>query len=276
MTKRFADLHLHSTLSDSTFTPEEVIERARKAGLSAVAITDHDCVDAIEPALKIAKLYSIELIPAVELSSENKEDEVHILGYFIDWRDKWLLDKLDKMRICRIERVKKIVEKLKNHDIDINIDEIFALSGCGSVGRLHIAQIMLKRGFVPDIKEAFRKYIGNNAPCYVSKFKLSPAEAIKIVHRAGGIAILAHPVVLKGESVLCSVINDGINGIEVYHPDHSHADTIYFLKFAASHKLLVTGGSDCHGFGKERVLIGSVKIPYELVDRLKDAVKRRY
>lgn len=276
MTERFADLHLHSTLSDSTFTPKEVIERAKKAGLSAVAITDHDCVDAIEPAFKIAKSHNIELIPAVELSSENKEDEAHILGYFIDWQDKWLLDNLEKMQICRIERVKKMAEKLKNHGIDIDVDEIFKLSGGGSVGRLHIAQVMLKEGYVPDIKEAFRKYIGNNAPCYVSKFKLSPKEAIKIVHRAGGISILAHPVVLKGERILYDMIDDGINGIEVYHPDHSQADAIYFLKFATKHKLLVTGGSDCHGLGKERILIGSIKIPYELVDRLKDAVKRRY
>ncbi|MBM3253317.1 MAG: PHP domain-containing protein [Candidatus Omnitrophica bacterium] len=274
MPKKFADLHIHTTLSDSTFSPKEVIERAKEHKLSAIAITDHDCVDAIEPALQLAELYGIEIIPAVELSSEDNDLEVHILGYFIDWRDKRFAYELNEMRKRRIERMEKMIKKLKDHGVEINIESIFKLSQCGSIGRLHIAQAMLKGGYVKNIKEAFRKYIGDKAPCYVSGFRISPQEAIGTINRIGGIAVFAHPGTLKKEDLLLDLVSDGLKGIEVYHPDHSQADILHYLKIATKYKLLVTGGSDCHGFGKEHILLGSVRIPYEFVEELKDAAKR--
>lgn len=271
MSKKFADLHIHSTFSDGTLSPSEIIKKADKEGLSAVAITDHDCVDAIEPALKEASLYGIEVIPGVELSCEYNSNEVHILGYIIDCKDIWFREKLKKLCQRRIERVGKIVERLKLHGVDIGTDHIFKLSGCGSVGRLHIAQAMQEKGYVSNLKEAFNKYIGDKAPCYVGNFKLTPEDCIEMIDRIGGISILAHPGTLDTDELLSRLIDSGLDGIEVYHPDHRQSDVVNYLKIATRYKLLITGGSDFHGTRKEGVSLGSSKIPYELLEKLKDA-----
>ncbi len=271
MSKKFADLHIHSTFSDGTLSPSEIIKKANKEGLAAIAITDHDCVDAIEPALKEAALYGIEVIPAVELSCEYKSNEVHILGYIIDYKDIWFRDRLKKLCQIRIDRVGKIVEKLKLYGVDIDTDHIFKLSGCGSVGRLHIAQAMQEKGYVSNLKVAFDKYIGDKAPCYVGNFKLTPEDCIEMINKIGGISILAHPGTLDTDELLKRLIGCGLRGIEVYHPDHRQSDIVNYLKLATRYKLLITGGSDFHGTRKEGVPLGSTKIPYELLEKLKDA-----
>ncbi|MFH0839208.1 MAG: PHP domain-containing protein [Candidatus Omnitrophota bacterium] len=272
MIQKFADLHIHSTFSDGTCSPKEVIKQAHEHKLSAIAITDHDSVDAIESALTIAESYDIELIPAVELSAEEDTSEVHILGYFIDWQNPWFLSELEKQRQCRIDRVEKMVKKLNEHNIKIDVESVYKISGCGSVGRLHIAQVMLNRGYIVNIKDAFTKYIGAASPCYVGGFKLSLKDTIAMIHKAGGIAVCAHPGTLSNIHLLYRLIDYGIDGIEVYHPDHVSTDTKRYLKIAAEHKLLVTGGSDWHGHRKEGVTIGVIKVPYELVKQLKDRV----
>ncbi len=271
---KVADLHVHTHLSDGTFSPEKVVEYAKAKGLDAIAITDHDCCGGITPAIIAAKDLDLEVIPGVELTAELDEEEIHILGYFIDWQDEFFLKKLDEIIRVREERAKEILRKLKKHGVEVSEEELFGLSGPGCVGRLHIAHLLVRKGAVSSIEKAFRKYIGNNRPCYVKKFKLLPKQAVTMIKDVGGIAVLAHPKVtyIKDrsiEDIVKELARDGIQGLEVYHSDHTAKDENRFKALAEKYNLLITGGSDCHGLGKREVLIGKVKIPYELVEKLK-------
>lgn len=267
---KLADLHVHTNLSDGTFTPEKVVKYAKRMGLDAIAITDHDCVSGIAPAMAAAKDIGVEIIPGVELTAEMDDKEIHVLGYFIDWQNV----KLDEIIKVRVERAKKMLQKLKEHKVDVSEEELFELSGPGSIGRPHIARLLLKKGFVSSIQQAFKKYIGDGKPCYVKKFKLTPAEAVALIKGVGGVAALAHPMTIYSEDktieeIVGLLVKDGIQGIEVYHSDHKKKHEVMLKELARRFNLAVTGGSDCHGFGKKEVLIGKVKIPYELVENLR-------
>ena len=272
---KVADLHVHTYLSDGTFSPEKAVQYSKAKGLAAIAITDHDCCAGITPAIMAAKDLDMEIIPGVELTAELDEQEIHILGYFIDWQDRAFLKRLDKISKVREERAREILKKLKGHSLEISERELFDLSGPGCVGRLHIAHLLVRRGFVSSIQEAFAKYIGNNGPCYVKKFKLLPKEAVDMIKDVGGVPVLAHPKLSyikdrSTEDIVRALVKDGIEGIEAYRSDHNAKDEKAFTSLAEKYNLLVTGGSDCHGLGKKEVLIGSVKIPYELVEKLKE------
>ena len=274
---KLADLHVHTNLSDGTFTPEKVVEYSKKMGLDAIAITDHDCVSGIAPAINAARDIGIEIIPGVELTAEMDDKEIHVLGYFVDWQDSSFVKKLDEIMKVREERAKEILKKLKEHKVDVSEEELFELSGSDSIGRPHIARLLLKKGFVSSIAQAFRKYIGEGKPCYVKKFKLTPAEAAAFIKRFGGVPVLAHPMTIYSEDktiedIVGLLVKDGIQGIEVYHSDHKKKHEVMLQALAEKFNLAVTGGSDCHGFGKKEVLIGKVKIPYDLVENLR---KRR-
>lgn len=273
---KLADLHVHTNLSDGTFSPEKVVEYSKVKGLDAIAITDHDCVMGITPAVIAAKGIDLEIIPGVELTAELGEEEIHILGYFIDWQKNSFVKKLEEIVKVREQRAKEILTKLRKYKLEISEKELFRLSGAGCVGRLHIAHLLVRKVYVFSISEAFKKYIGNKSPCYVKKFKLSPKEAMDMIKGVGGVAILAHPKTVNFENkttedILKRLIKDGIGGIEVYHSDHTAKDEDNFKALAKKYNLLVTGGSDCHGLGKKRVLIGKVKIPYEFVEEIRKA-----
>ncbi|MFH1479549.1 MAG: PHP domain-containing protein [Candidatus Omnitrophota bacterium] len=275
-----ADLHVHTTLSDGTFSPEKVVEYSKEQGLSAISITDHDCCDAIRPAIKKGDSIELEVIPGVEMTAELGEDEMHILGYFIDWQNPSFIKRLKEISRIREERARRILKKLRDKGLDILDEELFQLSGAGSVGRLHIAHLLVKKGYVSSITRAFRDYIGNNGPCYVSKFKMTPKEAIDMINKFGGVSILAHPGTINTknrtiEETMEFLIKDGIKGIEVYHSDHNKAKETKFMDIAKRYSLLMAGGSDCHGLAKKDVLIGRVKIPYHLVEAIKDARPKR-
>lgn len=269
---KFADLHVHTSLSDSTFSPEEVIQHAAHYGLSAVAITDHDCVSGISPTIKFASHYDIEVIPGVELTAEIEDCEVHILGFYIDWQNKWLMGELEKICQIRVERIHKMVERLRQSGINITAQEVLELSGKGSVGRLHLARVLEKKGCVSSIEEAFKKLIGDGCPCYVKRLRPTPKEAIGMINKVGGIAVLAHPHTMYGDTLIPQLIQDGIKGIEVYYSDQSEFAIRRYEDLAHKHNLIITGGSDCHGLGKGEVSMGKVKIPYELVEKLKSSV----
>lgn len=278
MTKS-ADLHVHTNLSDGTFSPERVVEHSKAKGLDAIAITDHDCCKGIDPAIIIGRELDVEIIPGVELTAELEESEVHILGYFIDWQNASFVKKLDEIIKVRNERAKEILRKLREYKIDIQDEELFGLICGGSVGRLHIAQLMVRKGFVRSIRKAFKKYIGDRGKCYVRKFKLSPKEAVDMIKDVGGVAVLAHPntVNIKDKNtsdIVSLLVKDGIQGIEVYHSEHKTEDENKFKDLAEKYNLLITGGSDCHGFGKSEVLIGKVKVPYKLVEELKKVASK--
>lgn len=268
---KFADLHLHTVFSDGTYTPEELVERALRAGLSAIAVVDHDTVNGVGPTRSSAEKNDLEVLAGVEVSAEHNNQEIHILGYLVDYQKKSLLDKLEALRNNRIERIYKIVGKLSALGIELDPQKVFALAGSGTVGRLHVARALVKEKLVPSIYEVFQKYIGDNCPAYVLGFRFSPQEAIKFIKDSGGIPVLAHPYVLKNDALIQELIGFGLMGLEVYYPEHSQGEVNFYLDLARKNNLLVTGGSDCHGKAKPEVRIGSVKLPYELVEKLKEA-----
>lgn len=274
---KYADLHVHTSYSDSTFSPEEVVSCAKEKGIAAIAICDHDSVDGIEPCEALASKVNIEIIPGIEMSAEKVDAEIHILGYFIDWRQEWFQKKLKEIRKSRVERVYKIIDKLKAFKITIDAEEVFRLAGNNaSVGRLHIAQAMLNSGTAKNMREVFEKYIGFLKPCYVPYTKFSPEEAIQIILRVGGVPVLAHPDLMGRDEYIDEFVGYGLRGIEVYHTDHKPQVSKHYEEVAQRLGLVMTGGSDCHGLGKGRILMGTVKVPYELVEKLKkeaDSVK---
>jgi len=268
---KFADLHLHTIFSDGTYTPQELISESVRSGLSAIAVVDHDTVSGIEPAIKIAKIKNIEVLAGIELSAEYDGLEVHILGYLIDYKRENFIDKLEVLKENRIERIYKIVDKLKNMGVMLEAESVFDIARGGTVGRLHVARAMVSAGLISSTAEAFRKYIGDKCPAYVCNFRFSPSEAIKLIKEVGGIPVLAHPHTLNKDELIPKFVDCGLMGLEVYYSEYTQAMVNFYLGLAKEYNLLVTGGSDCHGNAKPEVKIGSVKIPYELVEKLKEA-----
>ena len=266
---KFADLHLHTLFSDSTYTPDGLIREVVKSGLSAISVVDHDTIDGIEPTKGLASSQNIELLPGIELTAEYDGMEIHILGYLIDYKNKELKERLDSLKNNRIERIHKIVEKLRHMGIGLNAQDVFEIAKHGTVGRLHVARAMVKKGLVNSIQEAFGKFIGDRCPAYVAGFRFSPKEAIKLIRDVGGISVLAHPHILKRDNLIPEFINYGLMGLEAYYPEYTQAMTNFYLSLTQKYNLLVTGGSDCHGDAKPEVKLGSIKIPYELVEKLK-------
>jgi hypothetical protein len=266
MTRKFADLHVHTRASDGDFSPEEVIRQAKEIGLAAIGIADHDTVGGIDEALKASEKYGVETVPGVELSSEFEQSEVHILGYFIDWHDRGFNDELHKFQEARKVRAGKILEKLHKLGINISHEEVAAVAGDGVIGRPHIAEVLAQRGYVRTKDAAFAKYLASGRPAYVPKYRLLPKDSIDMIHRIGGVAILAHPVFAQANHLLPDLVEFGLDGIEVYHSKHDSATTEYYKKVAEELHLLATGGTDCHGVNSP---LGTVKVPYEVVEKIK-------
>ena len=269
---KFADLHLHTLYSDGTYSPEELIRQAKKAGLAAIAVTDHDTVEAIPLVIEAAQ-GEIEIIPGIELTAKYETLEIHILGYFLDYKNEELKQALAGLKENRVERAYKILEKLKELGLDLDPEAVFGIAKGGIVSRLHIARAMCNQGLVGSIPEAFQRYIGDRSPAYVLGFKYSPQEAIALIKDNGGIPILAHPYLLKSDDLILQLIKAGIMGLEVYYPEHTQGMMNFYAELVAKNNLLATGGSDCHGDAKSNIKIGSIKIPYELVEKLKAGLK---
>ena len=270
---KYADLHLHTVFSDGTSTPAELIEEAEGEGINCISIVDHDTVLGIEPALESAGEKDIEVLPGIELTAEYNNQEIHILGYLFDYKDRAFRNKLEDLRQNRIERIYKITDKLKGIGLNLEADKVFALSKLGTVGRMHIAMAMVNDGLVGSAAEAFSRFIGDKSPAYVCGFRFSPAEAIGLIRSVGGLAVLAHPYSVK-DDILTQLIEIGIDGLEIYYPEHSQSCINFYLNLAQKHNLLITGGSDYHGRAKPEVKIGSAKIPYSCVESLKQAKEK--
>ncbi|MFH1459984.1 MAG: PHP domain-containing protein [Candidatus Omnitrophota bacterium] len=275
--KEFIDLHVHTNFSDSSFSPEEVVAYALKKKIRAIAITDHDCVDGIAPALEAAASSELEIIPGIELTAVKSGMEIHILGLLIDWDNQKFAEKLKKIRDDRVERMHQMIEKLKSHGIEINPKDIFPLSQKnGAIGRLHLARALVKDGVVHSVQAAFNRFIGEHKPCYVKKSHVEPQDAFKMIQKLNGIAILAHPGLMMADFFIPDFVEQGLMGIEIYHTKHSDKITHYYKNIAKKYNLLISGGSDCHGMGKGEPLIGKVKVPYEVLEKLKQAKLLKY
>lgn len=265
-----ADLHIHTTASDGLLSPEEVVMWANRKRLKAIAITDHDTVNGIDSAFAAGKRYNVEIVPGIELSTIHGEEEIHILGYCINYKEQWFIDMLEKIHSSRFERAANMIAKLNNLGIDITLDEVIKTAEDGILGRPHIARVMMEKGYISSIKEAFKTYIGKGCPAYVERYKLSSSEAIDIIEKLDGVSVLAHPGLIRNKKHISEVIDLGIKGIEVYHSKHDENTTREVLSIANSRDLLITGGSDCHGMTvNNEPILGNFSIDYKCVERLK-------
>lgn len=271
----YADLHLHTYFSDGTYSPEELAGHARRTGLHTVALTDHDTVEGCVPMAAACLAVGVEFIPAAELTTEIHHHELHILGYFLDVQNPRLLEQLNKFQAVRQQRISEMVARLNQLKIPIQAEAVFALANCRSPGRPHIARALVQGGWCSGVDEAFERFLKKGRPAWVPKFKIQSAEAIELIHQSGGLASLAHPGINHCDEVIPSLVEAGLDGLECFHTKHSTHATQKYLEIAERHQLLVTGGSDCHGMSKGQPLIGSVKVPYECVQRLRDRVEKR-
>jgi 3',5'-nucleoside bisphosphate phosphatase len=244
------DLHTHSYYSDGYHSPEKLIEKAKNQGIKILSITDHDSVNAFSEAAEYAEKAGIEVIPGVEISTDIRDTEVHILGYFVDPQNKDLEHYLNFFREERYKRAIRMVNKLNILGLDITIDDVMVFAKDSAIGRPHIAQALLAKGQVKSFFEAFYKFIGNHAPAYERKVHLSPQSAFKIINDAGGLSFIAHPGNMP-EILIKELIDAGVDGIEVIHPSHSPEQVKFYRGIVIEYFLLESGGSDFHGGKRE-------------------------
>jgi predicted metal-dependent phosphoesterase TrpH len=271
----FADLHLHSHFSDGTYSPEEVVAHGARFGLAALALTDHDSVEGCLRMAAACAAADIEFIPGAELTAEQGGNELHLLGYFLDTHHAKLLAEIAKFQAVRQNRIREMVARLNRLNIPLPADAVFALANCRSPGRPHVARALVNAGLVGSLDEAFERFLKKGRPAWVPKKKMSARQGIELIHEAGGLAVLAHPGLNRTDEVIPGLVEAGLDGIECFHTKHSTTTSERYLEIADRFKLLVTGGSDCHGLSKGKPLIGTVKLPYEHVARLKSRVESR-
>lgn len=264
------DLHIHTDFSDGTMSPGQVVKEASRLNLHTIAITDHDTVDAIETAQIAGGMEGIDIIPAIELSSNYRSVDIHLLGYFIDIKNCALLEKLAELRSERVGRVKKITQKLRALGVNIEHQEVFDISKDGSPGRMHIADVLCRKGYCSGIRESFQKYLSDNGPAYVPKEALTLKDAIELIISSDGVPVLAHPGVTKRDTLIPKMVEYGLQGIEVYYPTHQPDAVKRYMRIAKKYDLVVTGGSDCHGNRKPDITLGSIRISDDLVGRIRE------
>ena len=270
---KFADLHLHTQFSDGTFTPEELVLQAQKCGLACIALTDHDTVEGCLRAATACAAVKMDFITGAELTAEHADTEVHILGYFLDTENQVLLEKIAKFQAVRQNRIREMCAALNQLGIPLQAESVFALANCRSPGRPHVARALVKEKLVASLDEAFERFLKKNRPAWVPKAKMSALESVELIHQAGGLAVMAHPGLNRTDDIIPDLVDAGLDGIECFHTKHSTVMAERYLEIAEKYDLLVTGGSDCHGFSKKAPLIGTVKLPYEHVEKLYAAKK---
>jgi len=265
------DLHLHTTASDGRWEPEKLVDLAAERGLRVMAVTDHDTVSGIEPALRQAEKYpGLTVIPGIELSTHAPEGELHLLGYFIDHHNPELLSVCRKMRSDRAERARMMVEKLNALGVMVSWEKVKQIAGESNIGRPHIARALLEDGYITSFEEAFELYLSRGKPAYVERFKITPQEAIELVARCGGLPVMAHPLTVNNhEKVITELSAAGLEGIEVHYKDYGREERQALLAIARKLNLLATGGSDYHGIDdRSEILPGKAGVPENVVAAL--------
>lgn len=273
------DLHAHTTASDGSLTPRQLVERAARQGVKALAITDHDTLDGLAEAFSAGQEFGVEIVPGLEISAEFPIGTMHILGYYIDTESQLLLENLAMLRQARNTRNPRIIKKLQELGLDITLAEVEEVAGGEVVGRPHFARVMIAKGYVQTANEAFEKYLAKGAPAYFDKARLDPQVALEVIKKAGGVSVLAHPYQLKTKSneELTKIIADlkmmGLDGLEVIYSRHSTQQVADYQALAQHYDLLVTGGSDFHGVTKPDIEVGiglgQLVIPPVLLDHVK-------
>lgn len=280
--ERAADLHVHSNASDGSVPPSELPAMAAKAGLDAIALTDHDTLEGVETAREGGKECGVLVVPGVELTgyapaAEGEEEvEIHIIGLYVDVEDEALADRLEELRATRTERVRKIAELLQDLGEDIEAEDILARAGGDSVGRVHVARELVERGVCRDVSDAFNRFLAQGEPAYVPKEHMTPAEAVKLIRRAGGCAVLSHPGLLADmEMYLPELLEAGLDALEVHYPRHSASQEKELMDLAEEYDLLVTGGSDFHGEAKPYISLGQETVSFIELHKLEQRALAR-
>jgi len=272
------DLHTHSTASDGIYSPTELLQGAKVAGLSVLALTDHDSTDGLPEAAQTASQLGIELISGIEINTAIPTGEVHILGYFLEYGRPAFQSILQTLRDVREQRGQRIVERLNAQGVPITWQRVREIAK-GSLGRPHIAQVLMEGGYVQSISEAFDKYIGSHCPAYVPRYSLMPEDAIHLIASANGLPVMAHPFNHPGPSLLHAMLGDlrqaGLVGLETYYGEYTTDQEQQLHALADAYSLIPTGGSDFHGPGIHPTPLGGRYVPYETVDRLKQEVAKR-
>ncbi len=266
----FADLHLHTAFSDGTYSPEELTGHGARHGFACMALTDHDTVEGCARMALACQAAGIEFLPATELTAEFKGTELHIIGYAIDIEHARLLSEMKHFQDVRQERIREMVGRLNRLNVEISEDDVNQIANCNSPGRPHVARALIKNKVCVTLDEAFERFLKKGRPAWVPKFKISADDAIALIHEAGGLAVMAHPGLVHHDSLIPDLVASGMDGIECYHTRHPTSAVEHYLEIAEEHRLLVTGGSDCHGMNKGQPLIGTIKLPYQHVEQLKE------
>lgn len=280
---RQIDLHVHTTASDGTFSPAEVVELANKNHLAAIAITDHDCIAGVDEAVLTGTRLGVEVISGAELScSYDGRKEIHILGLFIDPHDISLTSRLTELKEIRDQRNERIAERFHEIGIPVSMDELKAMYPDAVITRAHFASYLYAKGLAKSVKEVFDRYLNDNGPCYVPREKLNPKDTIRLIHNAGGLAILAHPVRYHmGNDTLAECVRNltrlGLDGLEALYSTYTASEESQIRRLAKENHLVISGGSDFHGNNKPFIALGKgtghLSIPYDILDNLKSHLK---
>jgi predicted metal-dependent phosphoesterase TrpH len=270
------DLHTHTTASDGLLAPAALVGEARSRSVGLLAITDHDTTAGLEEGLAAGRTEGVEVWPAVELSCDVAIGEVHILGYFVHWRLDWFQTLLGRLREGREKRAERMVERLAVLGAPVPLSRVEALAVGGTIGRPHVARALVEAGHVKSVSEAFDRYIGRHGPAYVERLKVTPAQAVEVIRAAGGIAVLAHPGWGVSDELILELVTAGLDGVEVYYPDHVPAQVERYTALARHHGLLVTGGTDFHGNDLATgVPVGSQYVPEAVIEPFRAAAAAR-
>ncbi|NBH15328.1 PHP domain-containing protein [Lachnospiraceae bacterium] len=276
--QKLIDLHTHSSYSDGTLTPEELMYHAKECGLSAIALTDHDTILGIDKARPLARSLGVELVPGIELSTDFEHQEIHILGYFIDETNQKFLEKLRDFVDGREKRNLKMIRLLQQEGFPISLASLYEEYPSSVITRAHFARYLTEHGFVKDRKTAFSKYLGDGCRCYVPREKITPFEAVKLIQIGGGLAFFAHPVLCRMNqerlrALLKQLKEAGLTGLEALYSMNTPGDEKNLKHLALEYDLLISGGSDFHGGNKPHISLGSgrggLKIPYDILEQIK-------
>lgn len=268
------DLHVHTNHSDGIFSPKDIVDLARSINLDGIAITDHDITSGLQDVIEYSKGFKdLKIIPGIEFGCVHQGEEVHILGYYIDYKNSKLIKVTEKLKKAREERGIKIIEKLNQLGFKINIEDVKKLTKNNFIGRDHIARALTNKGYTKNVEEAFEKYLKLGGPAYVKRYKITIEETINLIIELNGIAVLAHPGLINNKKILSYCVEKGIKGIEAIHPRHSKNDVQYLLNFAYENKLLTTGGSDFHGNrGNGDLRLGKYYVGNNIILQLKGMI----
>lgn len=269
------DLHCHTTASDGAYSPRDLLLRAHKAGLTTIGITDHDNVGGVNDAMAVGRELGITVVPGVELSTNLRGVEVHLLGYFVDHTNEELVRHLTFLRAERFKRAERIVGKLNDLRIPLRFDSVMEQAGDGSVGRPHIANALVETGLTESYHEAFLKYIGAGKPAFEQNYQVSPRQAFNVIASAGGLSFIAHPGKTLDEQTLLDLLHEGVDGIEVIHPSHTPERVAYYRGIVSEYFLLASGGSDFHGGRRnDESVLGSYVISEDTVTMMRRRLDR--